>query len=697
MKKVGKKKLIQNISVILFIITLVIIICSFIIFKTFFFGAQESPPIKEKALVPLSAQDHILLKFKDSISQEKRADILGKNNLKEKYEIKQIGVKIISIPSDSTPEEIVDRLRMQEKANIEYAEVDVEIKPDFVPNDPYYSSQWFHSKISDPQAWDYTSGAPIIITIPDSGTDCTHTDLKINCLPGWNFYDNNDNSSDVYGHGTATAGTAGAVGNNGIGVAGTAWSAKILPLRVSNLTGWAYFSTIANAIVYAADHGSKVASVSYRAFTSSSVSTAANYMRSKGGLVVMSAGNENTLLNTSNNPSIIVVSATDSNNVRASWSNYGTEIDLAAPGISIYTTNKGGGYGGWSGTSFSSPMTAGIIALIYSVNPNLTADQAQDILFNSAIDIGTTGWDQYYGWGLINATKSVLLARNFSASDNMPPVVSVLSPLNGSTVSGIISISVSASDNVGVLKVELYKDGILSDTDTQSPYSFTWNTSIDSNGIHVISTKAYDSSNNIGSSSINVNVNNIINDMTPPSAPTNLLATAINSSRVQLNWNPSTDNIGVAGYRIYRNSVLIATTSSIVFNDDNILAGTTYSYYVIAYDVAGNPSLQSNLVTVTVPQPPAPQLVITGYAVSQKTASSATITWTSNIPSNGSVLYGKSLLSSSAIDKITGTFHTIILIGLTKQTVYYYQINAQAVDGISFATSSVSTFKTKSR
>src|SRR5438445_434046 len=151
-------------------------------------------------------------------------------------------------------------------------------------------------------------------------------------LPGWNVYDNNSDTSDVYGHGTSVAGVAAATSNNGAGVASVAWGCKLLPVRISDLNGYATYSTIASGLTYAADHGARVANVSFRASDSSTVASAAQYFQSKGGVVAMAAGNESTFVSSADNPYVLTVSATDSNDALTSWSNTGNNIDLAAPG-----------------------------------------------------------------------------------------------------------------------------------------------------------------------------------------------------------------------------------------------------------------------------------------------------------------------------------------------------------------------------
>src|SRR5207247_1602869 len=136
-----------------------------------------------------------------------------------------------------------------------------------------------------------------------------------------------------------------------------------------------------------------------------------------------------------------------------SWSNTGNNVDLSAPGVSIGTTTNGGGYGSGSGTSFSAPIVAGVAALVLSVNPSLSPAQLTDVLKQSADDLGSAGWDPGYGAGRVNAARAVALAGGSPASDTTPPSVNIGSPTNDATVSGSISVQVSATDSSGVSSV----------------------------------------------------------------------------------------------------------------------------------------------------------------------------------------------------------------------------------------------------
>ena len=189
--------------------------------------------------------------------------------------------------------------------------------------------------------------------------------------------------------------------------------------------------------------------------------------------------------------------------------------------------------------------------------------------------------------------------------DTTPPATSISAPANGATISGTTSVAATASDNVGVTKVEFYLDGALQSTDTTSPYAWSWNTTTSTNASHSLTTIAYDAAGNTGSSAaVSVTVNNVA-DTTPPSAPTSLTASSNAKRQISLSWTASTDNVGVTGYQIWRSTsatgtfTQVGTTTSTSFTNTGLTSRTTYFYYVKATDAADNVSNASNTASAT--------------------------------------------------------------------------------------------------
>lgn len=305
---------------------------------------------------------------------------------------------------------------LQATGAVEFAEPDRLVTPHFIPNDSYYTSQWHHEKINSPAAWDNSLGQPtVIVATCDTGVDANHADLKANLLPGYNSQDGaRTNLVPTNAHGTMTAGAMGTVINNKLGVAGVAGNIRILPIRISNMEdGSAYFSAITSCIEYAANQGAKVVNLSYGGTNSAAVDLAAQHLRAKGGLLVVSGGNDGKDISVDPDfTSFIMVGSTDSGDNKTPWSNFGPPIDMVAPGVDIMTSTLGNTYAYGTGSSFSAPLVSGAAALIYSINPKFTPDQVEDILFESARPLGRGVEDPYFGSGLLDVGAAVSLAKN---------------------------------------------------------------------------------------------------------------------------------------------------------------------------------------------------------------------------------------------------------------------------------------------
>ncbi|HEY6231269.1 MAG TPA: S8 family serine peptidase, partial [Pyrinomonadaceae bacterium] len=295
----------------------------------------------------------VLVKFREKIMPDHARNIIAALGARDADEIRGLGVHILDLPEQA--DETGFAQAMAQRPEVEFAELDRIVLPDEVtPNDPWYIDEWHLTKIGAPTAWSSTTGgAGIIVAILDGGVDGSHPDLAPNMVAGWNTYDNTSDTSDPGGHGTKVAGSAVAASNNGIGVAGVAWGCKIMPVRIADSTGATTYSVMAAGLNWAANHGARVANISYTASDSSTVASAAKYFQSKGGVVAMSSGNSSTFDSAADNPYILTVGATDNYDALAPFSSTGNNVDLTAPGVLIRTTARGGGYQSVAGTSFS--------------------------------------------------------------------------------------------------------------------------------------------------------------------------------------------------------------------------------------------------------------------------------------------------------------------------------------------------------
>ncbi len=303
-----------------------------------------------------------------------------------------------------------------------YIEPNLKVQAQFTPNDPYWSLQWGPQKIEADWAWNTTEGSSsVLVAVVDTGIDYTHPDLAANYVPlGYDWVNNDADPLDDFGHGTHCAGIIAGVLNNSVGIAGTA-QVHIMAEKVLDNGGYGYWDWVANGIVHATDQGANIISMSLGGYGDSElVHDAIKYAYNAGVLLIAAAGNDNT--NTKSYPAaypeVIAVAATDQNDNNAYFSNWGDWIGLAAPGVDIYSTmptytvtmNYMGysmNYEYMSGTSMACPCVAGVAALVWSLYPNKTRDWVRKWLQTTADDLGSPGFDPYYGFGRVNARKAV--------------------------------------------------------------------------------------------------------------------------------------------------------------------------------------------------------------------------------------------------------------------------------------------------
>ncbi len=306
---------------------------------------------------------------------------------------------------------------------IRYFEPDLRVRAARIPNDPYFLSyQWDKWVMYGDEAWDLAGAGRGKVGIVDNGVDYNHPDLAGNFMPGEPGYDfvNNDNDPrpDNPGiaqafHGTHVSGIAAAVRDNGVGIAGWA-GAQLLAVRVLDDSGNGNTSNLASGIRWAADRGCRVINMS---LGSSSAPTplveACRYAADRNVLLVAASGNEGSA--SVNYPAAlaecIAVGSLSSGSRLSTFSNRGPEQELVAPGEEIASAVPGGNYGLADGTSMAAPQVAGAAALVLSLDTTMTAGRLRAILAAAAIDMGSAGRDQTFGFGLLNARRAMELAR----------------------------------------------------------------------------------------------------------------------------------------------------------------------------------------------------------------------------------------------------------------------------------------------
>ncbi|MFY9233851.1 MAG: S8 family peptidase [Fimbriimonadaceae bacterium] len=383
-------------------------------------------------------KNEVLVKFRPGVSFQKSVSIesLG---AKVKSEISFIGWTVVRLPKGVPVMGAVEHFKTF--SGVANAEPNYIRIPYFTPNDPMWASQYGPRKVKADLAWDMDQGSPaVVVAVLDTGVDLTHPDLQGKLVPGYDFSDGDSDPSDYDGHGTHTAGIVAAATNNGVGVAGTAFNCRVMPLKIFPN---AIVTVVIAAVKYAADNGAKVASMSFGgAPPSQAEEDAMIYAFNKGTLLLASAGNDGGT--GKNYPAgyntVVAVAASDQNDNKAGFSTYGDWVEITAPGVDILSTYLGGGYANSSGTSMSCPMAAGVAALMFSRGgTTLTAPQARTILESTADPVGN-----YVTKGRVNAKKAL--------EQVAPPVVldfpaTSISMYYGGIFDGDLS-SVAISDDV---------------------------------------------------------------------------------------------------------------------------------------------------------------------------------------------------------------------------------------------------------
>ncbi|MGQ9678157.1 MAG: S8 family peptidase [bacterium] len=328
---------------------------------------------------------------------------------------------VIETPVEFSLVQLNDKLT--DIPGIRFIEPDYPVRSFFLPNDPLFlTTQWDKWVMYADQAWDIVKGGTIKVAVVDNGVDYTHHDLRANFATnelGYDFvaHDNdprpdNPNLPNAF-HGSHVAGIIGAVTDNLIGVAGWA-QIQLLAVRVLNDSGNGSLSDVALGIRWAVDHGARVINLSLGGDAATTpLNEACTYAISRGVILFAAAGNDGraSISYPARLSNCVCVGALNESSNLASFSNYGPEQELAAPGVLILSTAPDNSYLVAQGTSMSCPEVSGIAALILSLTPDISPAQLRAILAVSAIDIGPPGKDPYFGYGIVNAYRALELAR----------------------------------------------------------------------------------------------------------------------------------------------------------------------------------------------------------------------------------------------------------------------------------------------
>ncbi len=438
-------------------------------------GVSQPTPVSAQEPSPTAyVPGEVIVKFKPTISVASAQDASTRNSLEKSAGVQISEVRpllrlpdiqdlenipilnrysVVTIPEDADVELIAKKL--SDNPGLEFAVPNYFLHIDRSPNDTFFPNQWVlkndvWANLRFEDAWDITTGSSnVVVAVLDTGFDVSHPDLNPkNTHTGYDFVNDDTGVQDDHGHGTAVAGIIAAESNNGQGVAGVSWGARILPVKVCDRYGDCPTSAIINGITWAASHNARIINMSFGLTFGSgfgeliaqAMQDAVDYAYAESVVIIAGAGNNSERLDafdaTYNVPAelnrVIAVGATNEHDdacvpndgqtfnncgwIRTQGSGYGPLLDIMAPGAStIWTTDILGSpgfnntdyVGSFGGTSAAAPFVSGLVALMLSVDPALTPDQVEDIIKVTAVDKGTPGRDDYYGWGRIDAYAAV--------------------------------------------------------------------------------------------------------------------------------------------------------------------------------------------------------------------------------------------------------------------------------------------------
>ncbi len=453
----------------LFIEIVLVSILAIIIYVTSKPGKEPitTPPAGRPAPSAPRVEDQIIIKFKPEVSESTKTEILKKYNAAIIKRIDAIHRIVIQVPKGQ-----VDAILNEMKKDnlIEDAEPDYINQASFIPNDPSLNIQWGlantgqtiktqkgtpDADINAEAAWNVTKGSGVKIAILDSGIDPNHPDLSSKIASQKDFI--GTGIDDQYGHGTHVAGLAAASTNNSIGISGTCPDCRLIIGKVLNDNGSGPDSIIIQGIIWASDQSAKVINMSFTGISNSTAKQdAIDYAWNKGIVLVAAAGNNSDTNKTypAANNRVIAVAATDNNDQIASFSNYGTWVDIAAPGKAIYSSlpthaynmrlnspNLLLNYDYLNGTSMASPMVSGVVALIWTSHYGTSNTEVVQRLYNTADKISGTGI--YWIYGRVNAGLAV--SNRVSVT---PTTIPTLIPSPTATPTQIPSITPSPTSHL---------------------------------------------------------------------------------------------------------------------------------------------------------------------------------------------------------------------------------------------------------
>jgi serine protease len=391
----------------------------------------------------------------------------GRGTLPPRYSREEIVVKFkgestfrrVPVGAGETPEAAI--ARFGGRNDVAYAEPNYEAVAFFTPNDPYYQFQWHLSNgvyggIEAERAWDVATGSGVVVAIVDTGIAYENyqrswkekyyiaPDLAgTSFVPGYDFVNDDTHANDDNGHGTHVAGTVAQSTDNSLGIAGVAFNATLMPVKVLGKNGSGNYADVADGIRYAADNGADIITLSLGGPSPTTyLEEAVKYAHDKGVLVIAATGNDgigSVAYPAAYDDYVVAVGATRFDETRSYYSNYGASVDLVAPGGDMGVDQNKDGYGDgvlqqtfgnktndwgyyfFQGTSMATPHVAGVAALVLAHGNTANVFELRSALEESADDLGPAGRDSEYGWGLVNAFAALNWTPDSETSEDPPP------------------------------------------------------------------------------------------------------------------------------------------------------------------------------------------------------------------------------------------------------------------------------------
>lgn len=377
------------------------------------------------SVVGEASSTSLLVKYKASVPEAARNKVNSELGGRVKRNIKELGVDVVQIVSSSTTGEVMQKFKS--RAEVEYVEPNYLAKRFLTPNDTLFNKQWGLEKIQAPKAWDISQGGYGSIAIIDTGITPSQADLSGSVQTGFNFVNDTSDTNDDNGHGTHVAGIVSASSNNGMGVASIGFKGSLLPVKVLDNTGAGTYGDVASGLIFAADKNVKILNLSLGGSSSSrTLQDAVKYAQNKGAVIVAAAGNNSndSPVYPAAYPGVIAVSASTQDDTLASFSSYGSHVYVAAPGVGIVSTYNSGGYATLSGTSMATPAVSGLIGLALSKGTTSVSTVVSDLRVTSdkvgPYPYDANGWNQYFGYGRINAAKLLSVSPSPETTEATP-------------------------------------------------------------------------------------------------------------------------------------------------------------------------------------------------------------------------------------------------------------------------------------